>query len=537
MGRVTQPAPSGVGLNVVTRTMARVEALLFCAPLSCLLAAAPALADTAVDPVPLTDPADGAAPAPLSLRRFALVAGVNLGGHARTPLRYAVSDAREVADVFGELGGVAEADVALLENPNVETLLGTLAGFGPRMLAADGSRVELIVYYSGHSDEAGLLLGEERLGYRELKDAVDALPADVRIMILDSCSSGSLTRLKGGLRQAPFLVDVASDVKGHAFLTSASADEAAQESDRIGGSFFTHYLVSGLRGAADSTRDGRVTLSEAYQYAFHETLRRTETTASGAQHANYDIHLTGSGDLVMTDLQQGAAGLTMAADLSGRVFVRRGDGSLLAEVHSASEQATRLSLPPGAYDVRLENQEGVWGTSVTVAEGEEITLERGQLERVKLEPTVARGGPSLVAAAQLSRDYEDARLREGGETMLYGGAATAAVGLCCTTMAAPTTVIAVLVASSSQNFSDATPCIATAGTCTVLGVLFAAFGMPVAWLGFSRLDALAPTEEDGEGTPNIKTKPLPASPPPPPATDAARLGVPGELEPADAVAY
>jgi len=78
-------------------------------------------------------------------------------------------------------------------------------------------------------------------------------------------------------------------MKGDAFMTSSSANEASQESDAIRGSFFTYYLVSGLRGAADMIHDGRITLNEAYQYAYNETLSRTEKTMGGTQHPNYDI--------------------------------------------------------------------------------------------------------------------------------------------------------------------------------------------------------------------------------------------------------
>ena len=53
------------------------------------------------------------------------------------------------------------------------------------------------------------------------------------------------------LRRPPFLVDESADMRGHAFLTSSAETEAAQESDRIQASYFTHFLVSGFRGAAD----------------------------------------------------------------------------------------------------------------------------------------------------------------------------------------------------------------------------------------------------------------------------------------------
>src|SRR5262249_42604973 len=121
-------------------------------------------------------------------------------------------------------------------------------------------------------------------------------------------------------------------VRGHAFLASSSQSEAAQESDRIGGSFFTHYLVTGLRGAADASGDGRVTLNEAYAFAFRETLAGTEATRGGAQHPAYDIEMAGTGDVVITDLHQLSAGLSLPSELAGRVFVRDASGALVAEL-------------------------------------------------------------------------------------------------------------------------------------------------------------------------------------------------------------
>ena len=148
-----------------------------------------------------------------------------------------------------------------------------------RRRSADApARTEIVVYYSGHADEKGLLLGDDRYSYRTLRDRLDQIPADVRIAVLDACSSGAFTRAKGGRARPPFLVDESSDMRGHAFLTSSAETEAAQESDRIRASYFTHFLVSGFRGAADTSGDGKVTLNEAYQFAFNETLGRTVDT-------------------------------------------------------------------------------------------------------------------------------------------------------------------------------------------------------------------------------------------------------------------
>jgi len=62
----------------------------------------------------------GAADAPT--RRFAVVAGASQGGAGRTPLRYATSDARDVARVLRRLGGVALDDLPVVEEPDAERL-------------------------------------------------------------------------------------------------------------------------------------------------------------------------------------------------------------------------------------------------------------------------------------------------------------------------------------------------------------------------------------------------------------------------------
>lgn len=70
---------------------------------------------------------------------------------------------------------------------------------------------------------------------------------------------------------------------GEAVLTSSAAHEQALESREIRASFFSHHFVSGLRGATGSSGDGRVTIGEAYRYAFVNTLLATSNTLTGPQ--------------------------------------------------------------------------------------------------------------------------------------------------------------------------------------------------------------------------------------------------------------
>ncbi len=328
-----------------------------------------------------------------TVRRFAFVVGANDGGPGRGILRYAHSDARAFSAVLGQLGGVERKAHILLLEPDRFDMEAGFARMHTMLENAQGSgvRLELIFYYSGHSNEKGLLVGDDLFSYRELREILAELPTDVRIAILDSCSSGALTRSKGGRKRAPFLIDTSVDVRGYAYLTSASAHESAQEADSVGGSFFTHYLVSGLRGAADNSRDDRVTLNEAYQYAFDETLARTESSRVGPQHANYDFQLAGSGDLVLTDLRGTAAQLVIEPAAKGRFYVRDRRGHLVAELNKSAERPMRIGLDPGVYEITYEMGGRVSRGRVTLGRGDEVALRTSDLDAFEGEMTVSRG--------------------------------------------------------------------------------------------------------------------------------------------------
>jgi hypothetical protein len=346
------------------------------------------------------------------VHRFALVAGANYGGPDRPALEYAVSDARHFARVLIELGGVDAADAIVLEQPGLRQLQDAFDRLQVRVTAAaqaeqvgKGGRTEVLVYYSGHADDKGLLLGEDRYSYRSLRDRLDELPADVRIAVLDACASGAITRLKGGKLAHPFLVDESSQMRGHAFLTSSSESEVAQESDRIGASYFTHYLISGLRGAADASGEGKVTLNEAYQFAFNETLGRTVDTKGGAQHPSYDINLSGTGDVVMTDLRQTSAILVLPDALDGRFFVTNAKQELVVELYKPYGRKVELGLEPGSYEVRVEREAQALVAKPRVDEGARVVLSPAQFSPTTPQPTRRRGGwqPPPFAVAGRNR--------------------------------------------------------------------------------------------------------------------------------------
>jgi hypothetical protein len=342
----------------------------------------------------LLAPIAAAESTPPPTRRFAVVAGANRGPADRVALRYAIADADRFAKLVTAMGGVAPEDCVVLREPTRLAFLDALAAVRTRAgeARAAGGRVDVVVYFSGHADDRGLMLGREMLPYTELRAALSEVAADVGITILDACASGAITRLKGGLPHPAFLTDASSQVKGYAFLTSSSENETAQESERLQGSFFTQALLTGLRGAADVSGDGRVTLGEAYQFAFAETLAQTTSSQGGAQHPAYDIKMAGTGDVVLTDVRQTSSSLVFGPDYDGRFFVLGPRRQLVAELLKPYGRTIELGLDPGEYEVYFEQEQKLLSSSVRLRDGEKQELARQGLHPTKRVPTRSRGG-------------------------------------------------------------------------------------------------------------------------------------------------
>jgi len=350
-----------------------------------------------------------------AVERFALVIGNNEGDAGDLRLRFAEEDASRVAGVLTELGGYRPENVTTIRHRDGAELRRALIAINDRIrhvMAASNDQAVLFVYYSGHADVDALHLGPSRLDLTELRQLVSGSAAQFRLLVLDSCRSGALTRLKGARAAPAFDVqgavrarDIRLDDRlaeeGVVFLTSAAADEDAQESDALAGSVFTHYFVSGLMGAADTNSDGRVSLSEAYRHAYEATVRASSRTLAGAQHPTFQFRMRGQGDVPLTYPGEALARRGMLAFPPGRTYLVIADGpdgKVIAEV-ATGDGARRLNVAPGRYFLRARSDGALFEGSVDVPAERETIVEETQLERVDYARLVRKGGAGTGAEA------------------------------------------------------------------------------------------------------------------------------------------
>ena len=131
---------------------------------------------------------------------------------------------------------------------------------------------------------------------------------------------------------------------------------------------------------------GKVTLNEAYQFAFGETLGRTVESRGGPQHPSYDINLSGTGDVVITDMRQTTASIVLGEALEGRIFIRNAKQELVVELYKPAGRKVELGLEPGEPLLRCDQQtEDEHGRPIELCE----MVYRG--DRYRFRATLVRG--------------------------------------------------------------------------------------------------------------------------------------------------
>jgi hypothetical protein len=317
--------------------------------------------------------------------RIALLVGDDVGLADEQRLRSTGTDVDRLGAVIQELGDFAPADVHVLKDRTAAEILDAVDAL------ATGSPASIFLfYYSGHADAGALHPNGTLLPVDLLLHRLRAVRADLRIGILDACQSGASARAKGSVPAAPFHVRVEDQTStGDILISSSAADEQSFEADH--GGLFTLHWTAGLRGAADANADGQVTLGEAYEYAYAQTLRSTLAASTGPQHARFQYQLAGRRDPVLTRLAGGCL-LTFHPQAEGEYVVFDGrERSVVAEMPARPGESRRLALAPGAYVVQERGPGSLRVARIQLARGDDRVLLEHQMREVPLLRLARKG--------------------------------------------------------------------------------------------------------------------------------------------------
>jgi hypothetical protein len=345
--------------------------------------------------------AESHAAPPARLRPIAIIVGANQPAPGRAPLRYALDDARLMADTLTRVGRFDAADVHTLLEPSPGEILEALDGVARALQSTPERESLLVFYYSGHSDGQSLFPRGEPLSLAELRRHIEGAGVKVRIGILDTCRGGGWTGTKGLSLGPPLdavdLLNVATE--GTALVSSSSGLENAHEAAALNGSFFTHHMAAGLLGAADQSGDGNVTLQEVFEYAKDRTIRDSARMALTTQHPSFELELRGRQDIVLAQTTSARSVLELR-QVHALEIVHLQSGVTILET-PAGPETYRLALPPGRYLVRHVLDGQVYSKELEIRPGDPVRLDEGELAVIADERLALKGSAPEATAGGL----------------------------------------------------------------------------------------------------------------------------------------
>ncbi|MEM9275242.1 MAG: caspase family protein, partial [Cyanobacteria bacterium P01_F01_bin.143] len=227
------------------------------------------------------------------LKKWAIVVGISKHQDSNWDLKYAHRDAEELYDLLltPTGGGFEEEKVVKLidEEATTANITRALRSFLKKPAKDDvvliyfachgtpDSERPDILYLITHDTKAKDISGTA-LPMREVKLCIqENLLAERVIILADTCHSGGINRAVNRKRDVKdnsgavnlYLREAAKANKGLAILTSAETSQVSVEDKKWGGGHgvFTHYLLEGMKGAADNNpKNGIVTIGELFDY-------------------------------------------------------------------------------------------------------------------------------------------------------------------------------------------------------------------------------------------------------------------------------
>ena len=361
---------------------------------------------------------------------YAIVIGNNAppadGGAGLARLRYADDDAVRYTQLLSRFADTrllavlddttqrryrGMADIA--EPPTLANLERAVADIARRVEAdrARGLRPVFYLAFSGHgavgsNGEAFLALADAALTQDVLYERILArIPASYAHLLIDACHASGVVGVRGGgffdkevdgatAPVAPEELPLATAGQLARFphvgvVLATTIGEEAHEWSELEAGVFTHELISGLLGAADVNRDGRVEYSEAEAFVASANRNVSDPRAIPKVIAR-PPGANRSAPLVALPRLAGARRLEGDASRLGHFHIELEDGQRYLDAHLAAGSRVSLALPArGRAFVRTRTHEGVIPAGARVA-----------LADVEMRPRQVAARGSIAASYQ-----------------------------------------------------------------------------------------------------------------------------------------
>jgi uncharacterized caspase-like protein len=112
-----------------------------------------------------------------------------------------------------------------------------------------------------------------------------------KICMADACFSGSLLAMKAAnidVALNKYYKEFESTKGGMALLMSSKSQEYSLEDHGLRSGIFSHYMIKGLKGEADTDKNKIITIKELYDFTYKNVKSYTAGAQTPSISGNYD---------------------------------------------------------------------------------------------------------------------------------------------------------------------------------------------------------------------------------------------------------
>ena len=213
---------------------------------------------------------------------YALVVGINqYKDKGIIPLNFAENDATAFANFLKNDKNSpirSASNVMLLTGKNASGLNIRKAIYKHLVNKAVQKEDTVIFYFAGHGysqsnscylagyDTEPTALKATALSQENLQECWKDIRAERKLLLVDACHSGGLQ----GVRSGNSVSNMRMGGKGSIMIAASRAKQQSCESAKLKHGVFTHALLKGWKGGADTSKDGRITARELIRYLERE---------------------------------------------------------------------------------------------------------------------------------------------------------------------------------------------------------------------------------------------------------------------------
>jgi hypothetical protein len=250
-------------------------------------------------------------------KTWCLLIGINDYSSDIEDLKYCINDTKGLADALRKAGIDDDHIIVMTDDAKDADLRPTKTNIIRQIeLIAQiaGKDEQIVLSFSGHGaqiDKESFLCPSDTdlekkdsfISRKWIQEQLDNSPASKKLFIVDACRNEFKVRGAKSIEGMRTLANPFEDKESKGIWTLASCYKGQQswEDADFGHGIFTYYLMEGLNGAADKNNDGKITLTELYEYTTEKTkiyvLKKRKRAQSPALAGEY------SGEFILVNLQ------------------------------------------------------------------------------------------------------------------------------------------------------------------------------------------------------------------------------------------